>query len=186
MSVFTFLTRFFRKNDGQCGCPWRTQVAKAKDYKLQYAADLQIYVLEYSTPGQPHILQFLYCPWCGRRVAPPQPWEPAYPHQDVSAEERRRLEQLAGGLESFEAVLAKLGQPDIELRVSGYTRLSQTAEVSFNMDHDKKLRFSIKPKLLPGELERLCRIGVQSAAPNGGPATQPGDPKVTEGPPSVS
>jgi hypothetical protein len=96
------------------------------------------------------------------------------------------LEQLAGGLESFEAVLAKLDQPDIELRLLSYTSLSQTAEVSFSMDHHKKLRFSITPKLLPGELERLCRLAQQSAAPNGGPAVSPGNSGVAEGPPSAS
>ena len=94
---------------------------------LKYDANLQLFDLELvpdtPTGGMTHI-GFLYCPECGKRIAPLLPHELIRRDEEVPAAERHRLAELAAGADTYEQVFTKLGQPDCEIRSVRYDKLS--------------------------------------------------------------
>ena len=122
-------------------------------------------------------IQFMYCPECGERIAPLQPAELMARDEEVPPAERQRMENLATGLEAYDHVFAKLGQPDCEIRSIRYDRLSPNASLSFYSGTGTKLKFFIGPNW------NRVKKGQHVASPNGGGAALDENPG---GPPSVS
>jgi hypothetical protein len=108
-----------------CQCGWRTRPGLEQ---LKYNPELEIFFAELrpETPnsGSFH-LRFLFCPECGKRIAPLQPDELMIRNAEVSSVERERLTKLARGLRTYEQIFEKLGTPDCDVgsvRTTGFPK----------------------------------------------------------------
>jgi hypothetical protein len=177
MKLAKRIKKWFR-GTSVCECAWRTTPGLKQ---LEYNAELQLFSIELRSEvpgGGVFHMGFLYCPECGKRIAPLQPAELMMRDEEVPEPERLRLANLAAALKTYDQVFANLGRPDCEIRSVRYDKLSTSASLTFFSGTDEKVDFFITPNW------NLARKG-QQAPPNGCPGAPPrtGAP---EGPTSVS
>lgn len=121
----TFLERFkgLLCRDTPCRCTWRLILRVEGTSFLKYDTKFQVFYLELPD----HRFDLLYCPSCGKRIAPLQPGEGLTCRVEMPADEKLRLEELTRGLATYDEVAAKLGPPDVEVWSVGYQSLSASA-----------------------------------------------------------
>ena len=166
MKLFTRIKKLFGETTA-CECGWRTAPSLKQ---LKYNAEFQVFHLELradTAGGGLVYISFLYCPECGKRIAPLLPAELMLRDEEVTDAERERLAGLAAGLETYDKVFSKFGQPDLEIRSVRYDKLSPSASLSFHTGAGHEMRFFITPNW------NRVKKGHQITPPNGGPAATP-------------